>query len=249
MTHLALRTPDRVGLEGCQQLLSLLAPAAALLQPAWRQAAGEAVHDVLTYVEQGFATAPGLTAFEEGGTPRGGAGPASAGTAGGTAGAAGGSSSATVNCLLWLVGHAEAVAQQAGGAAAVAAMVCPVRCELLLRLLRSNSFNRQLAAVRDLGTLLQKGAEAEQGGSPEMMQATLHWLREGGVVRQVLKQNLHQAQYAEQAQKVLRLLLRYGALADDDLAFLWNLTQDGTTFEGVRANVYSMLGQLAPQLK
>ena len=52
-----------------------------------------------------------------------------------------------------------------------------------------------------------------------------------------------------QAQKVLRLLLRYGALADDDLAFLWNLTQDGTTFEGVRANVYSMLGQLAPQLK
>ena len=35
-----------MGLEGCQQLLSLLAPAAALLQPAWRQAAGEAVHDV-----------------------------------------------------------------------------------------------------------------------------------------------------------------------------------------------------------
>ncbi len=52
-----------------------------------------------------------------------------------------------------------------------------------------------------------------------------------------------------QAQRVLRCLLRAGALADDDLAFLWQLTQDGTTFEGVKTNVYGMLGQLAPLLK
>lgn len=47
---------------------------------------------------------------------------------------------------------------------------------------------------------------------------------------------------------MLRCLLRAGSLAGEDLAFLWQLTQDGTTFEGVKANVYSMLGQLAPLL-
>jgi hypothetical protein len=40
-----------------------------------------------------------------------------------------------------------------------------------------------------------------------MLQATLHWLREAGVVRLVLKSNLHQAQYAEQVGHALVMVL------------------------------------------
>ena len=51
------------------------------------------------------------------------------------------------------------------------------------------------------------------------------WLAQHGVVQQVLKSNLHQAQYADQAQRVLSTLLQHGALSDDAIAFLWQLAE------------------------
>lgn len=64
------------------------------------------------------------------------------------------------------------------------------------------------------------------------LQALTAWLAEHGVVEMVLKSNLHQAQYAEQAQRVLSMLLKHGALPEGAVAFLWQLTEGGWRREG-----------------
>ncbi len=69
------------------------------------------------------------------------------------------------------------------------------------------------------------------------------------MVQLLLKSNLHQQQYAEQAQKVLVALLSLNRLSDDHLARLWSLTEDATTFEEIKANAYGMLGTLGPHMK
>ena len=56
--------------------------------------------------------------------------------------------------------------------------------------------------------MLARCAEQEASGHPEMLSATLRWMGEQGVVRLVLRQNLHQAQYAEQARASFCALLR-----------------------------------------
>ena len=48
---------------------------------------------------------------------------------------------------------------------------------------------------------------------------------------------------------MLANLLQHGALSDDAIAFLWQLTQDATTFEGVKSNAYGILASLGPHLE
>lgn len=76
----------------------------------------------------------------------------------------------------------------------------------------------------------------------------LAWLEEHDVIRAMLRSNLHQAQYADLAQRVLGTLLARGCLQDSHLASLWALTEEGTTFEGVRSNAYNVLANLGPYM-
>ena len=56
-------------------------------------------------------------------------------------------------------------------------------------------------------------------------QVNVAWLRETGVVKQLLRTNLHQKQYVDQVQKVLQSLTKEGGLQEEHLELLWNLTE------------------------
>ena len=118
---------------------------------------------------------------------------------------------------------------------------------LILQLLNSAVFSKQLTAVRELSSLLQRMLSTES--YKDSIDALTCWLEQNRVVRLVLEYNLHQQQYVEQVQRSLAILLRHGKLSEHHLSFLWNLIEDSNTFEEIKSNVYRMLGSLGPYLK
>jgi len=56
-------------------------------------------------------------------------------------------------------------------------------------------------------------------------QAAVAWLNERDVVPALLRAHLHQRQYMDQVQKVLRILVQEAGLADAHLRLLWALTE------------------------
>lgn len=80
------------------------------------------------------------------------------------------------------------------------------------------------------------------------LSSTFQWIKGRDIVRLVLGSNLHQSQYVDAAQKVLVTLLRYKQLDDRHVEYLWHITEDATTFEDIKVNVYGMLAALAPHV-
>ncbi|KAL4854761.1 Ubiquitin carboxyl-terminal hydrolase 24 [Chlorella vulgaris] len=126
--------------------------------------------------------------------------------------------------------------------------VGPLQREHVLRLLHATAFTRQLAGIKQMRDLV--AFTFYQGGTSVAIEGLTSWLQQHSVVQLVLKSNLHQAQYADQAQHVLGILLQHGVpAAEQAIAFLWQLTEDATTFEAVKSNAYSILASLGPHME
>jgi len=267
----ALATPDRCGLAGIQAFLQVLNnPMISFFLPEKKVEGYGCIVNVLNYLEQGFNAAEGLAAFEESGGGGGGAGGQLEGEP----------VHATLSSILLLC---EWIQQALANNAAIGGIIgdekaIHLRRVLVMRLLSSGNFNRQLTGVKELHAMLERNAsqdeaaatsgagaihsadrqdvmtdtdEQQQQRQPQpqpgpLLASSLQWILEQDVADLVLRANLHQAQYAEQAQRVLQVLLRNAALPEKHLDFLWHFTEDATTFEDIKANVYGMLGALGP---
>ncbi|KAK9798582.1 hypothetical protein WJX73_003480 [Symbiochloris irregularis] len=124
-------------------------------------------------------------------------------------------------------------------------LVGHVQRQLVLCLLGQSSFSKHLTAVRETNLLLKRAVDIRDADQGHSMKVNVEWLRENDIVKQLLRANLHQKQYVDQVQKVLKNLTIEGGLQEDHLELLWNLTEKVDTFEAVKNNVYAMLGDLA----
>jgi hypothetical protein len=62
-------------------------------------------------------------------------------------------------------------------------------------------------------------------------QDAMRWLLENDLVKALLRAHLHQRQYVDQVQKVLKILAAEGGLQADHLELLWNLTEQVCVIE------------------
>ncbi|KAL4452636.1 hypothetical protein ABPG75_008298 [Micractinium tetrahymenae] len=216
-----LSQPERLG-QHLWAFLTPLAYAALLLLPARRVALLQPAAAAVQLVRGGLEAAPDLSALEGGAR----------------------NSEARVAQVLQL---ARSILSAVLSPEQAEAQVGPLQREHVLRLLRAPAFTRQLAGVKQLRDLLFHTFFRDC--VPASIEGLTAWLQQNGVVQQVLKSNLHQAQFAEQAQRVLSMLLQQGHLSEDSIAFLWQLTEDATTFEGVKTNAYGILASLGPHME
>lgn len=246
----ALQHPDRCGLTGIHTLLLVLQHSVGhFFKQETRQLVLQPLNAILDYIQHGLAAAEGFAAFEEG--------------------------DQAYAILLQILTTCRWLAAAVPGGEAASERVTPLQREIVLRLLSSGNFNRQLAGVKELNNLLRLSSLADDAAAQEegtieetlaagggiesdgdasgpqpgpSMALILGWMREKQVARLMLQSNLHQAQYAEAAQRVLSIMLRYNSLPQDQLEFLWRFTEDASTFEDIKVNVYGMLGMLGPYM-
>ncbi|KAK9838464.1 hypothetical protein WJX81_000965 [Elliptochloris bilobata] len=154
-----------------------------------------------------------------------------------------------------LLQKASLVLMQAKGAVVADSKVGEVQRNFIQRLLTFTTFSKHMAAVRETHSLLHcaldmrdrpRAPEPSDGGA--CIKAAVAWLNEKDVVRVLLRAHLHQRQYMDQVQKVLRILVEEHGLTDEHLELLWALTEKVDTFEAVKVNVGGLLGELAPSL-
>ena len=69
------------------------------------------------------------------------------------------------------------------------------------------------------------------------------WLKENRVLQIVLKDSLHQPQYVEKLEKVIRFSIKAGSLSLQDLHDIWNAQID--QHEAIVKNVHDLLAKLA----
>ena len=69
------------------------------------------------------------------------------------------------------------------------------------------------------------------------------WVKENKVIKIVLRDNLHQPQYVEKLEKMIRFVIKEKALSLSDLDDIWS-AQDGK-HEAIVKNVHDLLAKLA----
>ena len=78
------------------------------------------------------------------------------------------------------------------------------------------------------------------------VRTAVEWLEEKRVMAHVLRPvYLHHRQYVDQATSVLRHLAQEGAMRDEHIDLLWDVSQRPDTFEEVKNNVLDLLATLA----
>ncbi|KAL3156421.1 hypothetical protein ABBQ38_000732 [Trebouxia sp. C0009 RCD-2024] len=123
--------------------------------------------------------------------------------------------------------------------------VSVVQCKFVLQMLSYSNFSKHLSAVRETNALVKRALDLSTSDQGAAMEHVKQWLQQHNIVGQLLRANLHQKQYVEQVQKVLKNLVLEGCLEQQHIALLWDLTEKPDTFEAVRINVFSMLAELA----
>lgn len=159
----ALAHPERLGLEALASFLAPLAQGAAVLPAEEAAPFAEAAGGVLALMGRGLDAAPNLSVLEEM-----------------TVAGAGGDGSGCAKLLMQVLGYCRAALAALRGPADAQAAAAPVQREVVLRLLRSGVFARQLVGVRELYALLADAFEFTTS-APELLQ-----VREGGWVGRLL---------------------------------------------------------------
>jgi ubiquitin carboxyl-terminal hydrolase 9/24 len=123
------------------------------------------------------------------------------------------------------------------------------RLKIILRVLQISSFNGKMNALNEINKLLsyvcyyphrqQSDDEVDTLTAEKMAK----WIKETDVLGIVLKDSLHQPQYVEKLEKILRFLIKEKALTLDDLAAVWR-SQAGK-HEAIVKNVHDLLAKLA----
>ncbi|KAH8382269.1 hypothetical protein KR009_002590 [Drosophila setifemur] len=130
------------------------------------------------------------------------------------------------------------------------------RLKMILRLLQVSSFNGKMNALNEINKVLSSVAYFSHRSQPlphclpedEMdywltAERMAQWIKTSDVLGIVLKDSLHQPQYVEKLEKIIRFLIKEQALTLDDLDAVWR-AQAGK-HEAIVKNVHDLLAKLA----
>ncbi|CAB3237376.1 unnamed protein product [Arctia plantaginis] len=116
------------------------------------------------------------------------------------------------------------------------------RLKMILRLLQMSSFNGKMSALNEINQLI---STFSQQPKPEWLTPAVitTWIRENKVVDIVLRDSLHQPQYVDRLEKMLRFMIKENSLTRDDLDAIWK-AQHGK-HEAIVKNLHDLLAKLA----
>ncbi|XP_054272313.1 probable ubiquitin carboxyl-terminal hydrolase FAF-X isoform X2 [Macrosteles quadrilineatus] len=124
------------------------------------------------------------------------------------------------------------------------------RLKMILRLLQISSFNGKMNALNEVNKVIasvtyyphrHSGIEQEEEWlTPERM---AKWIKDNNVLEIVLRDSLHQPQYVEKLEKILRFIIKERTLSLEDLDAVW-AAQCGK-HEAIVKNVHDLLAKLA----
>ncbi|XP_014223439.1 probable ubiquitin carboxyl-terminal hydrolase FAF-X isoform X1 [Trichogramma pretiosum] len=124
-----------------------------------------------------------------------------------------------------------------------------LRLKMILRLLQISSFNGKMHALNEVNKVIgsvnysvhrNTNLEGEEWLTAERM---AKWIKENGVLEIVLRDSLHQPQYVEKLEKILRFIIKERTLTLEDLDAVW-AAQAGK-HEAIVKNVHDLLAKLA----
>ncbi|XP_076067071.1 ubiquitin carboxyl-terminal hydrolase-like faf isoform X3 [Oratosquilla oratoria] len=123
------------------------------------------------------------------------------------------------------------------------------RLKMILRLLQISSFNGKMNALNEVNKVISNVAYYSQRHGPVEEEEWLtaermaEWIKENRVLQIVLRDSLHQPQYVEKLEKIIRFIIKEKALTLEDLDDIW-AAQHGK-HEAIVKNVHDLLAKLA----
>uniref|UniRef100_H2QZC4 Ubiquitin specific peptidase 9, Y-linked n=1 Tax=Pan troglodytes TaxID=9598 RepID=H2QZC4_PANTR len=123
------------------------------------------------------------------------------------------------------------------------------RLKMILRLLQISSFNGKMNALNEINKVISSvsyythrhsNPEEEEWLTAEQM---AEWIQQNNILSIVLQDSLHQPQYVEKLEKILRFVIKEKALTLQDLDNIW-AAQAGK-HEAIVKNVHDLLAKLA----
>ena len=130
------------------------------------------------------------------------------------------------------------------------------RLEMILRLLKISSFNGKMNALNEINKVIANvsyfphrhsspSSAPVVDGEEEWLTARkmAEWLNLNNVLKIVLRDSLHQPQYVEKLEKIVRFIIKEKTLSLQDLDDLW-AAQSGK-HEAIVKNVHELLAKLA----
>ncbi|XP_054553726.1 probable ubiquitin carboxyl-terminal hydrolase FAF-X [Talpa occidentalis] len=123
------------------------------------------------------------------------------------------------------------------------------RLKMILRLLQISSFNGKMNALNEVNKMISSvsyythrhgNSEEEDWLTTERM---AEWIQQNNILSIVLRDSLHQPQYVEKLEKILRFVIKEKALTLQDLDNIW-AAQAGK-HEAIVKNVHDLLAKLA----
>lgn len=131
--------------------------------------------------------------------------------------------------------------------------------EIVMRLFESKNVSYQLLAVSSMNDILQdvhrngnlQGTESNLQGTVSRFGALpsrIEWIKSSNIILEMLKVNLHHAQYIESILALLDGLVHYDIVSDVHTTHLWAMVEDDGTFEDIKSNVSHVIGFLAARM-
>ncbi|CAF3335952.1 unnamed protein product [Rotaria socialis] len=125
-----------------------------------------------------------------------------------------------------------------------------LRLKMILRILKTNSFSGKMNALNEVNKLIMslntiQRSPINRSDEPESLTAErlIQWIQENQVLDIVLRDCLHQPQYVEKLEKILRFIIKEQALSRTDLDKIWNSSYG--KHEAIEKNVHDLLAKLA----
>ncbi|OQR72358.1 putative ubiquitin carboxyl-terminal hydrolase FAF-X-like [Tropilaelaps mercedesae] len=130
------------------------------------------------------------------------------------------------------------------------------RLQMLLKLLQISSFNGKMNALNEVNKAITNVMLYRQSGhgqrcveSSDIEYLTsgkmVGWIRDNSVLSIVLRDSLHQPQYVEKLEKILRFMIKEKALTLGDLDAIWESQSGATRHEAIVKNIHDLLAKLA----
>uniref|UniRef100_A0A6I8RWE9 ubiquitinyl hydrolase 1 n=1 Tax=Xenopus tropicalis TaxID=8364 RepID=A0A6I8RWE9_XENTR len=123
------------------------------------------------------------------------------------------------------------------------------RLKMILRLLQISSFNGKMNALNEVNKVISSVSYyTHRHGNPEeeewlTAERMAEWIQQNSILSIVLRDSLHQPQYVEKLEKILRFVIKEKALTLQDLDNIW-AAQAGK-HEAIVKNVHDLLAKLA----
>ena len=128
------------------------------------------------------------------------------------------------------------------------------RLKMILRWLQISSFNGKMNALNEVNKVIsnvnypvhrQPSISGVMQEEDDWLTANrfAEWIKENRVLQIVLRDSLHQPQYVEKLEKIIRFIIKERALSLDDLDDIWQ-AQHGK-HEAIVKNVHDLLAKLA----